>query len=289
MLVLLIIGIILFAVWVMYGRGAYIVYKYQKDEGVLLPENTDKEQAMDAIKNNLGYKDTKEIFFDEDGEICIAGKYDTYVVNLKNGRVYMDDPLYSDISEYGNRAFSFLQKLGRFRIRARRKKDRARVEELLCIRAYIAKVFDHNAPVNAHKKYSDMIRAKKYSGIVLAVCVVLVTILFVFALSNGMEDQTIDSIKYANLESYSTDVRIGEAFDDFFVNPTWETYSIGEKEYVKFSGEFLYYGDKYLAVVTFEFLELDWFKVSNIAINGTNLNEWEIDELLTEIFYSYEK
>ena len=289
MLALLIIVLVLLVVWVVYGRGAYIVYKHKKDEGVLLPENADKEQVMEALKNNLGYKDAKEIFFDENGEICIAGKNDTYVVQIRDGRAYIDDYLFADISDDGNKTITFLAKLGNLRIRTRRKKNRARVEEIECIRAYVAKLFDRNAPVNAYKKYTNMTRARKYSGIVSVMCVVLAVILFVCAVVGGNEEQEIDSVKMAYLEDFSTEARIGEALDDYFVKPTWKTYSENGKEYVKFSGEFLYYGKTALAEITFEFLELDWFKVGDISINGSELSEYEMDEFLIEIFNSYEE
>ena len=56
---------------------------------------------------------------------------------------------------------------------------------------------------------------------------------------------------------------------------------------MKFSGEFLYYEKDALAVITFEFMELDWFRVSNITINGNDLNEYEESEFLTIVFDSY--
>ena len=179
------------------------------------------------------------------------------------------------------------QKLGNFRIRSHRKKDRQRVEELLCIRAYITKVFNHNAPINAYKKYTDMTRARKYSGITTVICIILVAILLVCAIANGTEEQTIDSVKFAYFEDYSKEVSIGKALDDFFANPTWETYSENNKEYIKFSGEFLFYEKDALAVITFEFLEQDWFRISDISVNGVSLNEYEQDEFLTVIFDSY--
>lgn len=284
---LVVIAIVVFVVWIIYGRGAYIVYKYTQDEGVEIPSDMDRDQVMEALKKNLNYKDAKEIFFDEDGEICIAGKYDTYTVNVTDGRVYLNDSLYAEIYEGGGAAFSSLQKLGRFRLRTRHKKDRSRVEELLCIRAYITKAFNHNAPVNAHRKYTEMTRARKYSGLATAVCVILAVILCVTAVSRGMSDQTIDSVKDAYFESYSTSISIGKAFDDFFADPTWETYENNGIEYVKFAGECYYDDTIVLVVVTFEFLELDWFRISNITINGNSLSDYEKEELLTVVFDSY--
>lgn len=288
MLAFLIIFLALFIFWTLYGRGAYIVYKYEKDDGVALPENIGKTQIMEKLKNDLGYKDTKEIFFDENGEICIAGKYDTYSVTVCEDRIYLDDPLYSDIKD-GTKAFTFLQKLGRFRIMSYRKKDRNRVEELLCLRAYVAKVFDPNAPVNAYKKYTSMTRARKYSAIVSIVCIALIVILFIVAINDGTKEQEIDSVKFAYLESYSEDVRIGDALEDYFASPVWETYSENSKDYVKFSGEFLYYEKDAIAVIKFEFMEQDWFRVSDITINGESLNDYEEDVFLTVIFENYDK
>ena len=287
MLAILVIAVLVFVVWTVYGRGAYIVYKYEEDKGVLLPSGADKEEVMKALKRELGYKDTKEVFFDEDGEICIAGKNDTYRVELKNGCAYVNDPLYTEISDGAGGAMTFLQMLGRFSIRAHKKRDRERVEELLCIRAYVTKRFDSNAPVNAHKKYTDMVRARKYYWITSGVCLILVGVLLAFSINSGVDSKKIDSVKYAYLENYSDDINIGEAFGDFFANSTWETYTADGEERIKFSGEFLFYDERALAVITFEFMENDWFKVSNIKINGESLNIYEQDEFLTIIYDSY--
>ena len=287
MLALIIFLLVGFIVWTVYGRGAYIVYKYQRDEGVLIPENADKDQVIEMLKKDLGYRDATEIFFDEKGDICIAGKYDTYKVGIINGRAYIDDPFYTEIDSTSGKAFSFIQKLGNFRLRSDKRKDRNRVEELLCIRAYVKKVFDHDAPINAHKKYEEMTRARKYSGIVTAVSIVLSVILIICAVASAMEDQTVDSVKDAYFESYSKDISIGEALEDFFADTTWESFSEGSKDYVKFSGEFLYYDKTALAVITFEFMENDWFRVSKITINGETLSEYEESVFLTVIYDSY--
>ena len=53
---------VLFMIWTLYGRGAYIVYKHKKDEGTVIPEGFDKDNVMEVLKKDLGYKDAKEIF-----------------------------------------------------------------------------------------------------------------------------------------------------------------------------------------------------------------------------------
>lgn len=288
MLGFLIILAILAAIWIIYGRGALIVYKHKKDEGVILPEGSDKDSVMEALKKDLGYKDAKEIFFDENGEICIVGKNDTYCVEVRDGRVFLDDPLLVDNNFEDSKALTFLAKLGSWKIRTK-KNNRRRVEEIECIRAYIAKVFDHNAPVNPHKKYTNMTRARKYSGVVSIICLALIVVLIVVAVTTGTKNEKIDGIKYAHLSAYSEKVTIGDAFNDFFADPSWESYKNGATEYVKFAGECTYYGNRALMVITFEYMENDWFKVSNISLNGTNLNEFEQAVILELIFDSYGK
>jgi len=288
MLGFLVVVAVLFALWIMYGRGALIVYKHQKDAGTVLPENIDKDQVMDALKKDLGYKDAKEIFFDENGEICIAGKNDTYVVEINEGRVFLNDPLLVDTNYDESKALSFLARLGSWRIRTK-KKNRQRVEEIECLRAYIAKVFDHNAPVNAHKKYTNMTRARKYSGIVSIICIALAVILLIVAISSGTNNSTIDGIKFAKLEAYSTEATIADAFNDFFADPEWEAYTEDSIDYVKFKGECTFDGLPAVMTITFEYFEDDWFRVDTITLNGIKLNEFEEDEVLTVIFDSYEE
>ncbi len=277
---------IVFIIWVLYGRGAYIVYKHKKDEGTVIPEGFDKDSVMEALKKDLGYKDAKEIFFDERGEICIEGKNDTYVIEIKDGRIYLDDPMMTNIDDSGNKAVTFLAKIGSWRLRTT-KKNRRCVEEIECIRAYIAKVFDHNAPVNANKKYTSMCRARKYSGVVSLVCVALAVILLVVSINSASKNQQIDGIKYAHLTAFSREVTIGEAFDDFFADGKWEAYTEDSDKFVKFSGTCSYYGESAKMVVTFEYVDDDSFEVKKMVIDGESLGLLEMSAVLEVIFDSY--
>lgn len=279
---------LLVVVWFMFGRGAVIVWKHKNDEGTVIPEGMDKDQVIDILKKDAAYPDIKAFYFDENGNICIEGKYDTYSVDIIDGKAYVNDPMFEDGAfEDGNKAVSSLAKAGYWKIRLKRKNQK-RVEELECIRAYVAKALDHNAPINAHQKYKNMKTARKYSTIISIVCAVLAIVLFVVAISGGIGNSMVDGVKNAYLNSYSSEITIGQAFGEFFANPSWESYSENGTDYVKFAGECTYYGETALMVIVFEYMENDWFKVDSIKLNGEYLSELEESVILEVIYDSYD-
>lgn len=279
---------LLVVVWFMFGRGALIVYKHKKDEGVSIPDGMDKDQIIDVLKKDAMYPDIKEFYFDENGDICIDGKYDTYNVEIIDGRAYINDPMLEENGAFegGNKTVSSLAKIGYWKIRLKRKNQK-RVEEIECIRAYVAKAFNHNAPVNANQKYKSMKTARKYSNIISIVCTVLAVVLIIIAVSGGASDSKVNGVKDAYLKSYSDEITIGEAFNEFFSDPTWESYSEDGIDYVKFAGDCTFYDEDALMVVVFEYMENDWFKVKDIKLNGTSLNDFEEVAVLEKIFESY--
>lgn len=290
MLVILAVALLIFVFWVVYGRGALIVYKYQKDDGVELPEGMSKDDFSDVLKKEMSYPDLKTVYFDELGNVCLECMYDTYALEIIDGKAYINDPLYQDPEtlKCSNKAVTFLSIIGYWRIRLRRKNQK-RIEEIECIRSYIVKMLNHDAPINAHRQYKNFKNARKYSLIVSIIGVILAIALFGSAFSNDTQNEKIYGIKHAYLEAYSSDVTIGDAFDAFFSNSTWETYSEGDTDYVKFAGECTFYGKPALMVVIFEYMENDWFKVSDIQLNGESLSSFDESSVLDKIFKSYDE
>ena len=288
MLAFLAVLLLVFVFWIMYGRGALIVYKYKEDNGVTLPDGMDKDQLCEFLKKSLSYPDAKEIYFDEDGDICIECKYDTHVVSVFEGKAYVNDAMYENAGAFdgGNKAVTFLANLGYWKIRFKRKNQK-RIEEIECLRSYLVKALNHDAPINAHQKYTNFKNARKYTNIISAVAAALAVILVIAAFSSGLGNQKINGVKYAYLNAYSTEITINEAFNDFFDDPTWESYTENSEDYVKFTGECTFKGRPALMVITFEFMENDWFRVSNIKLNGETLSEYEEDAVLEKIFESY--
>lgn len=275
----------LVVVWFMFGRGALIVYKHKKDEGVPVPEGMDKDQIMDLIKKDAMYPDIKTFYFDENGDICVEGKYDTYTIEINEGKMYVNDPMLEEEGafECGNKAVSFLANVGYWKIRFKRRNQK-RVEEIECVRAYVAKALDHNAPVNANRKYADMVKARKYYTLIGVVGIVLAVVLLVVSFTIGAQNQKINEVKNAYLKSYSTEVTIGDAFENFVSNPVWKTYAEESKEYVEFSGRCTFDGDPANIVIRFE-VQDDIFWVDRITVNG-GLYVWE-DDALTAIYEDY--
>lgn len=282
------IVVLLIIFWFMYGRGAWIIYNHKKDDGVSLPENMDKDQVMDALKKDLSYKDTKEIYFDEHGEICITGKYDTYCVRLIDGKACVDDLIINEYSTENvkSKAASFLIKSAYVGSLFDRKNAR-KIEEMECIRAYITKVFDHNAPINAHKKYTAMKNARKYSAKISALLIAGFVALMIIVVMNNTGNANV--VKDGYFSSYSTKITVGQAFDDFFSDPKWENYSEGASEYVRFTGGCTWEEEPADMIVIFK-VEEDVFYVYEVIVHADNMR-FNIDEeyVLEAIYESYGK
>lgn len=279
----LIILSLMFVFWIMYGRGALIVHRHKRDEGVLLPQDlTNKEEIIEFLKKELTYKELKDIYFDENGNICIAGKYDTYYVHFNGERLYIDEqiPTMFDTTSQPT-SWAYIARLFN-------RKNAKRIEELECIRAYIIKTFDHSAPINAYQKYTKMTKAHKYSGWISGVFTVLIVILIISALSSGNEN--VKSIRNGHFESYSTTITVGEAFEDFFVDTEWTSYDKGDEEYVKFSGECTWNNKKAEMNVVFK-IEGDRFFIDEIVLYTDNERITTLNEsyVLQKIYSSYNK
>ena len=118
---------------------------------------------------------------------------------------------------------------------------------------------------------------------------VVVAVLLVFVLSFG-EDDVISDIKSYTLPTYSEEITIGDAFEDYFFEPRWTTYESDDADGVIFNG-FIYsdVGDK--IKVTMEMLmyeqSIKWQEVTLYNVNNgttTYLTNLELESLLSAIY-----
>lgn len=268
--------------WLLYGRGAWIVY-HHKDIGIVLPEDSSKESVMEELRKNLTYQFLKEIYYDENGNIAIVGKYGTYPVIISEGKLFVAPEIWESGAESVSKTVGFLAKIGVFTQRFSR--DNARlVEEKECIFAYILKLFDHNAPINPHQKTATMKRAFQYKKIaIVGIILIFAIMLFIILRDAGIFGGNVTAIKESYLSEYSHSLTIGDAFEEFFTNPEWESYKDGIQEYVDFKGVCSYGGENATVIITFLMNE-DTFVIDKVTVDGRNLSILE-QALLLEAIY----
>ena len=100
----------------------------------------------------------------------------------------------------------------------------------------------------------------------------------------------VASVKGGSPNAYP-DITYGEAFNDYFENPTWK--SIGEdedgNEVVRFTGNCLYLDESATADIKFTVYEdQGTFVVSSVKLNGSDM-DWFGDALVMDVFEEYEQ
>ena len=283
MVVFLILCLVVFSLWFLYGRGALIVHKHQKDSGVFVSCGIDRDSVMHVLKRDLSYKDVKEIFYDEKGDICILGKYGKFSVKIENEKIYVDQEFEND---FVGKETNFLIKCAYWGNCFDRKHAKY-IEELECIRAYVLKIFNHDAPVNPRKKYETMRRAHRYSGRIIFCSIAAIVLLFVVT-AIGLIEGTSDMIQQSYFEEYSSTITIGDAFEDFFADTKWKDYENGATEYTDFVGDCLWDGERATVLITFK-VTGDMFVIEKWEVDGVQLSYFEQTLFLEDIFESYGK
>ena len=267
MMVFLLIVLVLFAFWLFRGRGWWVVYRH-REQWIELPVGTTREDLMSVLKKDLTYRYLKEIYYDENGNVAIVGKYNTYPLLLKENRLFVSGAVTSDLNfEPPKGLVGALSKIGHNSNRFSKENARI-VEEIECIHAYILKIFDHDAPIDTHKKVKAMTRAANYAKIAYATIALAIALLFVIVFKNNFGNK--NKISNAYLTEYSSTVTIGEAFEDFFSDPKWKSYEEGIQEYVDFQGGCVW-GEKSVTVVITFLINDDSFVIDSIQVDGEEL------------------
>ena len=134
---------------------------------------------------------------------------------------------------------------------------------------------------------SETKRGKKLSPKVIAT-IAIVAVLLLVLITRG--NDAISDIKESTLPSYSEDLTIGEAFENFFVEPSWSTYESEDADVVVFNG-FVYSDSDEKIKVTMEMLmyeeSLEWQNVIlyNVDMGTTTyLTDLELESLLNAIY-----
>lgn len=121
----------------------------------------------------------------------------------------------------------------------------------------------------------------KKKRIIIGMCVAIVVLIFIAAVSGG--DSTVDTVKGGKFNAYPENT-VGKAFDNFFSDPEWTSYEENGHDYVKFTGGCTLYGEpvnaKIIFVVDGKAFNIKSMRVGNLDL--TNVYDQEI--LLDKIF-----
>lgn len=252
-----------YAIWLPGGRSAYIRIKYHKETGILLPIEVNRDELMEKLQQNLHYPALKEIFYDELGRISLRCKFGTHSLRIEGRQLF--------VGKSETKMSS--------RVRAHY------IEEAECLKAYIQKIFNPDAPVNPSAIYQKLKNFRRNSLIASAALIILCAVLLVIGMDKaGITDNVASqSISTSYLSQYSTTTTVGEAFSQFFSNPEWVSYKDGAQQMVDFKGGCIYGGDPATVIITFT-VNQDAFRVEEIKVNGEPLPEISYDALLQSIY-----
>ena len=147
---------------------------------------------------------------------------------------------------------------------------------------------DNRSDVEVHKNQQNI---KQVLIILLIIGAVFIGLVMTTILIVGMAaSDPVSDLKNSTLPSYSRDITIEEAFEDFFINPEWSTYESGEDDIVVFKGV-IYSDEGDKIVVTMEMLAIEGYvEWKEIVLynadegNTTRLTNSERESLLNAIY-----
>lgn len=243
-LIMKIFLLVIAAAWFIWNasfRAEYIKIKYKKPKAILLPASFDKERLFQFLNEKLTYPTKKALFYDENGKIIIECKYGQHILSIDGNNLYV----------------------------GRKSHHAKNIEEAECLDSYIRKLFDSNASVNPYNQYKKMnSHKKKWIIIQLAMVAVCILIFAIGADETGLDDSySSNNISESYLTQYSSNITVGEAFDNFFADGEWSNYSEGAVEYIDYSGTCTIDGEPANVVIRFWCSETE-FRVHCVFLNG---------------------
>ena len=137
--------------------------------------------------------------------------------------------------------------------------------------------------LDGYKNFGSLSTVSKILHIAIPVVAIVVVILILSAI---FSTDYVDVVKDGMLYYISDDETVGEAFEDFFANPEWESFETEDGEIiVEFNGECEFYGDEADCCIQFEVDEDgEEFEVVYIDIDGESMNDFEIVSILEAIY-----
>ncbi len=280
----LLLGLIVLCYFLYQRFGAnFIVYAlYESTSNKLqLPEGMNPQSMVEALEGKFDYPYFEGIYCGENGECMIKGKYaECQVIFNAAGITYLSckEIKHKDLKFYNGEE----------------QRMREGFLEAMAIRSYINKFFNPTMDTNAIKDFNrlkSMEKQKKLLSPVLAyvaaaICLIIcVKIffpnLFQYITSPGRE------VRGAYLSQYSTEVTVGEAFDNYFNKGKWRKYKGDDGyKYVAFTGTCDYSGQTVDVRITFK-ITGDNAVIDRVEINGQEQNGLVEVALLLDIYSEY--
>lgn len=137
--------------------------------------------------------------------------------------------------------------------------------------------------VDGYKNFGSLSKNSKIIHIAVpVVAVVVIVLLFSLIFS----DKYVSMVKDGHLTKFSKSETVGEAFDDFFANPEWESFKSEKGDrIVEFNGECEYFDEDVKVCIQFEIDEDDdSFEIEYADIDGDAMSEIELYALLEAVY-----
>ncbi len=252
-LLLIAIGCLLFSVVI---RPIYLTVKFGRETGICVPEALTRDVLMQILQRELDYPGLEEIFYNEDGMIALDTPWGIHTLRVLPGRVYVE--------KGSGRRLAYIQ-------------------EAECLKAYIQKIFEPDAPVDPvgmHASCSRRRTAALVCKIASLAATVILTLVIIFQSAGGM-----GALKAGNvyISQYSTTVTVRDAFHGFFTEPEWVCYRDGAQELVDFRGKCRFGEDRVTIIVTFR-IDADTVRVSRIRMDGRDIPDTYWDPMFKAIY-----
>ena len=129
--------------------------------------------------------------------------------------------------------------------------------------------------------------AKKNKTLKVVIGVIVVLIAAIGIASLAGESEEVSCVKNGYFEAYPSESgypSIGEAFDDYFSDPSWESFTSEEgMEIVQFDGGFTYYDDDTDCSLQFQVYDDGSFEIYAVEFNGVPQNKLVIAALVERV------
>lgn len=260
--------LILAALWLIWNlsfRALYLSWKHKTANPISIPSDMTKDILYKKLQTELTYPQKQSVHYDANGNISVAGKYKAYPITFSEDG--------SAIYVAQNRKEQFGKDSGKY------------IEEVACIDAYVRKMFHPSAPVDPYRAYKNMKSHMRRFVITQIVMVFLCILALVIpAKEAGIDDAiTSKNISESYLTQYSSTVTVGDAFDNFFSDGKWRSYSEGALEYVDYTGTCTYMDEPATVVIRF-YITDEQFRVDKVFMNGSEASVYLSEALFLKIY-----
>ncbi len=245
-------------------RGFFVGRIFKEYAGGLKTNFAAPEELMQVIRNMNCFL-VKQVYYNEQGNVEVQGKYGKHRLNLENGVIQVIRS-----KEDSRRNYNYI------------------VEENTIL-DYIAKEENPALPVNPFTKYKKAIRpAKLHTASVIGVFGAIFLSLVLYMVPSGNE--YVEMVKGGSPTGYP-EITYEEAFDDFFSGSDWQYFkSSDDKKVVEFNGKCMYGSDEAKLCIQFVIAEdNETFTTEYLDIDGEAQDMLTTGIIMDSIFSSYEE